>query len=67
MNWIVWAFLGVTVLGLVALVCYAVWLWHKTSDLVSEIEMLGNRAGELGDLLDQIKMPEQFAAERAGK
>lgn len=41
--------------GLVMVAAYAVWLWHKVSDLFSELEMLGKRAEELADLLTGIK------------
>lgn len=41
--------------GLIVVVSYAVWLWHKASDLFSELEMLGRRAEELSDLLAQIQ------------
>jgi len=37
--------------GLVMVVCYAVWLVHKTADLLSEVQVLGDQAGELADLL----------------
>lgn len=41
--------------GLVMLVSYAVWLWHKASDLFSELEMLGKRAEELAELVGRIQ------------
>jgi hypothetical protein len=54
MNWVL--LFGLIALGgLIMLVSYAVWLWHKASDLFSEFEMLGKRAEELGDLLSQIQ------------
>lgn len=40
--------------GLIMVISYAVWLWHKLSDLFSELEMLGKRAEELGALLARI-------------
>ncbi|MDR1768658.1 MAG: hypothetical protein LBR32_09590 [Propionibacteriaceae bacterium] len=57
----VWAlvFGGIAAAGLVLLVCYAIWLWHKASDLYSEIEMLGKRADELSQLLAQVSLPAQ--------
>jgi cell division protein FtsL len=42
--------------GLVMVVSYAVWLWHKATDLFSELEMLGTRADELGTLLGQLQL-----------
>jgi hypothetical protein len=54
MNWVL--LFGLIALGgLITLVSYAVWLWHKASDLFSELEMLGKRAEELADLLSQIQ------------
>lgn len=53
MLW-VWVFVGIAVAGLVMVVCYVVWLAHKTADLLSEVAVLADRAGQLGDLLGQI-------------
>ncbi|MBN9104034.1 MAG: hypothetical protein J0I14_03440 [Propionibacteriaceae bacterium] len=47
--------------GLITLISYAVWLWHKASDLFSELEMLGKRLEELGDLLAQLQ-PTEFSS-----
>jgi hypothetical protein len=41
--------------GLVMVASYGVWLWHKASDLFSELEMLGKRASELAALLERIR------------
>lgn len=51
-----WALLfGLIALGgLVTLAGYALWLWHKVSDLFSEFEMLGRRAEEFAALVGQI-------------
>lgn len=56
MVWVV-VFLLIALGGLVMVVSYAVWLWHKASDLFSELEMLGVRVAELGDLLAKIQVP----------
>ncbi|MGB7962991.1 MAG: hypothetical protein WCF12_08570 [Propionicimonas sp.] len=56
MVWVVVFFL-IALGGLIMVVSYAVWLWHKASDLFSEIEMLGVRVEELGDLLAKIQVP----------
>jgi hypothetical protein len=40
--------------GLIMVISYAVWLWHKLSDLFSELEMLGKRAEEFAALLARI-------------
>ncbi len=60
MLW-VWVFVGIAVAGLVMVVCYVVWLAHKTADLLSEVAVLADRAGQLGDLLGQIQAPEPAA------
>lgn len=56
MVWVV-VFSLIALGGLVMLVSYAVWLWHKASDLFSELAMLGTRANELGELLGRIQLP----------
>lgn len=53
MIWVL-VFGGIALAGLVTVVAYGVWLWHKASDLFSELAMVGTRAGELADLLAQI-------------
>ncbi|MGJ3509262.1 hypothetical protein [Enemella sp. A6] len=58
MMWVL-IFAGIAVAGLIMTISYAIWLYHKASDLWSEIEMLGTRADELGALLEQLApMPE---------
>jgi hypothetical protein len=52
----VWVFIGIGVAGLIMLICYAVWLAHKASDLFSELKMLGQRAEELGEIVGQIEL-----------
>ena len=54
MFWVL-IFGGIALAGLIMTVSYGIWLWHKASDLFSELEMLGTRAGELADLLAQIQ------------
>lgn len=54
MNWVL-LFGAIAVGGLIMVISYAVWLWHKASDLFSELEMLGERLAELGELLNQIQ------------
>ena len=58
---VVWVivFGSIGLAGAIMLICYAVWLAHKTSDLFSELEMLAVRADELARLLSQIKVPER--------
>ena len=54
MLWVL-IFAGIAVAGLIVPISYAVWLWHKASDLFSELEMLGKCADELATLLAQIE------------
>ena len=54
MVWVL-VFVGIALAGLVMVASYGVWLWHKASDLFSELEMLGKRAEELAALLEQVK------------
>lgn len=65
MNWVL-LFGAIAVGGLIMVVSYAVWLWHKASDLFSELEMLGERFGELAELLNQIQpvVPSDLEKER---
>jgi len=56
MLWIL-LFLALALAGLVTLISYAVWLAHKTADVLSEVAMLGDQAGRLADLLGQIRLP----------
>jgi hypothetical protein len=54
--WVV-LFLVLAVAALVVLVCYAVWLAHKTADVLSEVGVLADQAGQLADLLGEIGAP----------
>ena len=54
MVWVL-IFGGIAVAGLIMVISYGVWLWHKASDLFSELEMLGTRAEELADLVARIQ------------
>lgn len=51
--------------ALAVLVGYAVWLAHKTADVLGELGRLAAQAAELGDLLAQIQPPAPQAPERA--
>jgi hypothetical protein len=50
-------FAGIALAGLVMLICYAVWLAHKTADVLSEVQVLGERGAQLADLLAEIRVP----------
>lgn len=56
MIWVL-VFGGVALLGAVVAISYAVWLAHKLSDLYSEVQMLGKRAEEAGELLSRLQLP----------
>ena len=58
MIWVI-VFGSIGLAGAIMLICYAVWLAHKASDLFSELEMLGVRADELAELVGQINVPER--------
>ena len=58
MVWVI-LFGGVALAGLVMVICYAVWLAHKASDVWSEVSMLADRADELAELIGQIRVPER--------
>nr|WP_300148356.1 hypothetical protein [Propionicimonas sp.] len=53
MLWVL-VFGGIALAGLIMVISYGIWLWHKASDLFSELEMLGTRAEELAELLGRI-------------
>jgi len=54
--WVV-VFLVIALAGLAMLIGYAVWLAHKPADLLGELGVLADQAGELGDLLAEIRPP----------
>ena len=58
MVWVI-VFVGIALAGLVMVICYAVWLAHKASDVWSEVSMLADRADELALLVEQIRVPER--------
>jgi hypothetical protein len=54
--WVI-VFAAIGLGGLVMLVCYAVWLAHKTADVMSELRVFADRTGQIMDLLAQIEVP----------
>jgi hypothetical protein len=56
MLWLI-IFAAVALAGLTMVICYAVWLVHKASDVMSEVTVLAERGGQLVELLGQIHMP----------
>jgi cytochrome b subunit of formate dehydrogenase len=54
--WVV-VFLVLALAGLVMLVGYAVWLAHKTADVLSELRVLGRYSGQLAEMLAEIRVP----------
>lgn len=63
MMWVL-IFAGIAVAGIITVVSYGVWLAHKASDVMSEVEMLGTRAEEFGELVGQIRF--EPSADSAG-
>jgi hypothetical protein len=57
---VIWVliFLAIALGGVVMVSCYAVWLAHKTSDVLSELTVLADRAGQLAELAGEIGVPE---------
>ena len=47
---------GIALVGLIMLISYGVWLAHKAADVMSEIEVLADRAEQLAVLLGQISV-----------
>jgi len=68
MIWVA-VFSGIALAGLIMVVSYAVWLWHKASDLLSELEMLGTRASELAEILGGLRLsnPHDSASARTAE
>jgi hypothetical protein len=58
---VVWVlvFGGIALAGLVMLVCYAVWLIHKVSDVMSEVRVLLSRGDQLAAVVGQIQVPQR--------
>ena len=54
MLWVL-LFAGIFLGGIVMLVMYAIWLWHKLTDLWSEVKMLMERGEEFSELVGQIE------------
>ena len=66
MLWVV-VFVVIALAGLAMLIGYAVWLAHKTADLVSEVQVLAQHGAQLADLLGQIRPPEPTTFEGAAR
>ena len=50
MMWVM-IFGGIAVAGLIMVISYVIWLAHKASDVMSEVVVLGDRAGQLMELV----------------
>ena len=57
MVWVL-IFVAIALGGLVMVSCYAVWLAHKTSDVLSELAVLADRAGQFAELVAEVGVPE---------
>jgi hypothetical protein len=51
-------FLAIALAGVAMVVAYVVWLAHKTSDLLAELAVLGERGADLAELVASISVPE---------
>lgn len=58
MIWVA-VFGGIALAGVIMLIAYAVWLAHKAGDVLSEVQMIADRTGQLFDLLSQISPPDR--------
>jgi hypothetical protein len=56
---VIWVliFVAIALGGVVMASCYAVWLAHKTSDVLSELAVLADRAGQFADLVADVGVP----------
>jgi hypothetical protein len=67
---VIWVliFIGIALGGVVMVSCYAVWLAHKTSDVLSELAVLADRGGQMAELAGEIGVPEtpRYSAGYAG-
>jgi hypothetical protein len=57
---VIWVliFVAIALGGLVMVSSYAVWLAHKTSDVLSELAVLADRAGQFADLVAEVGVPD---------
>ena len=58
MIW-VGVFVGIALAGVIMFIAYAVWLAHKAADVLSEVQVVADRTGQLFDLLSQIQPPDR--------
>jgi len=56
----IWVFVfgGIALAGLIMLIAYAVWLAHKTADVMSEVRVVLDRTDQFFALVGQIQPPE---------
>lgn len=59
MTVVVWVivFACIAVAGMVMVISYGVWLFHKAADLMSEVRVLVGQLGELSELASQVEIP----------
>jgi hypothetical protein len=57
---VIWVlvFGGIALAGLVMLICYAIWLSHKASDVMSEVRVLADRGTQLAVILGDLRVPQ---------
>ena len=56
MLWVI-VLVGIALLGAAMIAGYAIWLWHKAADVLAEFRVVGDRLGELGELMAGLELP----------
>jgi hypothetical protein len=58
---VIWVlvFGGIAFAGLIMLISYAIWLFHKASDVMSEVRVLADRGSQLAEILGEIGVSER--------
>ncbi len=57
MVWVI-VLVVIAVLGVAMVVGYAIWLAHKASDVFGELKVVGDRLGQLSEILGRLEFPE---------
>lgn len=55
MSWW-WVYVIIAAVFVAMLVAYAVWLWHKATDVYAELKVLGRRGEQLADVLARLDL-----------
>lgn len=65
MSW-GWVMAIIAVAMLLMLVSYAIWLWHKASDVSAEVAALGRRAGQVAEVVGSLNLSPLDQASQPG-